>query len=248
MRMEVASRTVTLRGPDHTELGVVATSSLGTKVAIALSRGKYLKGYPSLDPNEDGVLASVSGDSVCLAVVDGHDGFDAAAITLQAVINALDELHAVGVSEAARPLTALLLNARDRLRQARDSASRQRSESGCSVIIALLKDDGLVQCSLGDAHAVVARGRRARRVVKPSPHFRWDRDLGAVSISRSRLRQGETVILGTDGVFDFLGSGVRETLRDSASANDASLIVRVLIEKAFAGGAGDNVATAVAVR
>jgi len=46
-----------LWGHDHPQLGVVATEEISPRVAIALSRGKYPKGYPHLDPNEDAVAA-----------------------------------------------------------------------------------------------------------------------------------------------------------------------------------------------
>ena len=245
MGTEGDPRSVMLLGSDHTDLGAVATRPLGPHVAIALSRGKYLKGYPSLDPNEDGVLASVSGKSVCLAVADGHNGFDAAGTALQAIVAALPALHSAALPDTKPLLSRTLVDARARLRLSRDHAGQQRRDSGCALIIALIGDRRLTLCSLGDAGVVILRGRRVRNLVKPSPYMGWDRDLAAVQITRLRLKVADVVILGTDGLFTFLGDPKADALRHAITADDAGKVAERLIDRAFAGGAGDNIAVAV---
>ncbi|MFH1330493.1 MAG: hypothetical protein ABIJ48_07590, partial [Actinomycetota bacterium] len=78
-------RLAALWGTDHETLGEIALEEVTPSLVAALSRGRYPKGYPHLDPNEDGALAASDGTAAVLAVVDGHNGFDAARAALQAV-------------------------------------------------------------------------------------------------------------------------------------------------------------------
>src|SRR5665811_2204355 len=66
-------RTAVLWGNDHTELGEIGFTEVPPAGAIAISRGKFRKGYSYLDPNEDAVLIATDGTSWLLAVADGHD-------------------------------------------------------------------------------------------------------------------------------------------------------------------------------
>jgi len=61
-------RTAALWGDEHTELGEIAVAPLLPQAAVALSRGKFPKGYPHLDPNEDAVLAATDGANWLLPV------------------------------------------------------------------------------------------------------------------------------------------------------------------------------------
>ena len=94
-----------LRGPDHETLGEIALEEIAPSLALALSRGRFPKGYPHLDPNEDGALAATDGATAVLAVVDGHNGFEAASAALQAVADSVPVLLGRG-SEAPREATS----------------------------------------------------------------------------------------------------------------------------------------------
>ena len=71
-------RSALLLGEDHTELEEVAITEVTPNLAIGISRGRFPKGYPHVDPNEDAVYAATDGTTTVLVVADGHQGFDAA--------------------------------------------------------------------------------------------------------------------------------------------------------------------------
>src|SRR4030065_278031 len=77
-KMSSAGRAAALWGPDHETLGEVEVREVTASLAMALSRGKFPKGYPHVDLNEDGALAATNGPAAVLAVADGHNGLDAA--------------------------------------------------------------------------------------------------------------------------------------------------------------------------
>ncbi len=94
-----------LWGDEHTELGEMAVAPLRPSAAVALSRGKFPKGYPHLDPNEDAVLAATDGVTWLLAVADGHNGFDAARAAVAALQTGAAAIlkAAAGDPESAAP-------------------------------------------------------------------------------------------------------------------------------------------------
>lgn len=238
MGMPPARNTEVLLGPEHTILGDVAVRSMGPGVAIALSRGKHGKGYPALDPNEDAVLASVSGPSLFLAVVDGHNGFDAARAAVGAVTTALPDLH------EGDPADGLGREVTERIRLAVRHASPARQQTGCALLLARLHALRLQMRAWGDAGLVVVRGRRVHRLDRTSPFLTADSPHGGVTAS-VRLRAGDQVIAATDGLFDFLGHDWRGALR-RAAAGDAATVTRNLVETVFAAALSDNLAMAVA--
>jgi hypothetical protein len=92
-----------LLGDQAVELGEVIQAELGSSCALALSRGRFAKGYPYLDPNEDACLAATDGHRYLLAVADGHNGFDAA----RAAITALDA-HSENILGSAEPSSVVI--------------------------------------------------------------------------------------------------------------------------------------------
>lgn len=229
--------TVALWGPDHTELGEVATGSIGADPTIALSRGRFPKGYPSVDLNEDAVLASRRGDSVILAVADGHNGFDAAREALHAVGALLPELHRDPASTVG--LGAVVV---ERTRISLERADRERQGTGTALLVAAVSGGRIRIHAWGDAGAVVVRRGRVRRLDKKTPFLTTDSDHRGF-VSDMRVRPGDTVIAATDGLFDFIGDGWR-ALADHV-AGDPSAVVRTLMAATFASAGSDNVAIAV---
>jgi hypothetical protein len=96
-------RSIVLLGSDHTELEQIAIEELTPNVAIGISRGRFPKGYPHLDPNEDAVFAATDGTTTVLAVADGHHGFDAAR---EAILTISDTTPSVINGEAEKSSVA----------------------------------------------------------------------------------------------------------------------------------------------
>lgn len=233
------TETIALWGPDHTSLGAVATASLGPRIAIAISRGRHPKGYPSVDPNEDAVLASRRGESVILAVVDGHNGFDAAREAMHAVGRALPHLHGdEGGLDLGRDITR-------RIREVLPSLGNDRRSTGTALLVASIRDGRLRCRAWGDAGLVVVRGGRVRRVDKPSPFLSGAAPPSGTEV-RLRVRTGDAVIAATDGLFDFLGDRWRSVM-GAAVDTESATTVRGLMDAVFASAGSDNVAIAVAV-
>jgi serine/threonine protein phosphatase PrpC len=180
-------------------------------------------------------MASAVGDSTIVAVVDGHNGFAAAGAVLQAVRAALPDLHDASLDSGAL-LTATLAKA----------AAAIHGDSGCAAVLARIGPHRVEVCSRGDARALLVRGRRVRCLSRTSSFLGPGDDRGAADTTGVRVKSGDVLILGSDGLFDFLsGSGMAQ-LREAADPADPLATARSLIGCAFAGGAGDNIAVAVA--
>jgi len=233
-----------LLGSDHTELGEIAVAGLPPAGAIAISRGKFRKGYPYLDPNEDAVLIATDDTSWLLAVADGHDGFDAA----RAAIGALDANAAETLAERDQEaaIRDAVIAAHAAVVAAVTDAEDARADSATTLAVALVAGDRLTVGSFGDSMVAVARDDRLRPINRPSPFLDAHADAAATQISRATLAPGDVVLVATDGLIDFLGPGGPKSLaRALATSNDPGEIARRGVEHAFAGGAGDNVAVAV---
>ncbi len=106
---------------------------------------------------------------------------------------------------------------------------------------------------MGDAPVYLAEPTRTRLFIRDEHYFLpYAMDLGKISErmhgGQEELASGSWVILASDGFSDYAGSrrgahAVTELTRDAA---DADGLVEALITCAFDGGAGDNVAVAVA--
>ncbi|MBM3696720.1 MAG: hypothetical protein FJW79_12470 [Actinobacteria bacterium] len=241
-----APRLVALWGSEHEVLGEVALESLGPDLVAALSRGRFPKGYRHLDLNEDGALAATDGRSTVMAVVDGHQGFDAARAALQAVTRCVPLLlgSATGAHEpAVRHCLA------EASRAVVDELSRlegERRAGGAALSVALVGPGRVTVGSAGDCVAVVLRGSRARVVGRPGP-FLGDRPIsGKGLVAHASLRTGGQLLLATDGVTEFLGRGWRRRVAELAEGAAPADLAGRLMEAAFRGGAGDNIAVVVA--
>lgn len=240
---------VALWGGDHPTLDELAVDALGERAGVALTRGRFPKPYPHLDPNEDAVLAAAGERGWLLAVADGHSGFDAARAALEAVAaQAPALLDGDGDRDGDGDPTAALQDiceaAIAAVTRTVASAEQSRQASRTALTVALATSRHLHVATFGDTVCVRLRGRRAKTVGAPTAFLGPDSDVAGVQ--RLRLRPGDAVAVASDGLSDYLGRGWPQRIAAlTADAADPAAAARLLVEEAMAGGAGDNVAVAV---
>ena len=240
-------REAALWGDEHTELGEIAVAELPPRAAVALSRGRFPKGYPHFDPNEDAVLAATDGSAWLLAVADGHNGFDAARAALTALQAAAPPTLAGAATDPEAALRAGLILVGEAVTEALTHVHEDRAASATALTVALVVGGRLTTLTLGDTAVVLVRDGRARRIGGPTGFLGPGADLGAAGLDRADLHPGETVVVASDGLFDFLGrSPDRALARLAARPGESPAgLARAAVEQACAGGAGDNIAVAL---
>ncbi|MBK5268360.1 MAG: protein phosphatase 2C domain-containing protein [Acidimicrobiia bacterium] len=240
----MSTRIAALWGSDHTELGEITVTDMRPSGAIAISRGKFRKGYPYLDPNEDAVLVATDGTSWLLAVADGHNGFDAARAAMTAVQTSATATLAGTEPEAAIALAITAAHAA--IVEAAVNVDAERASSATTLVVAMVTADRVTVASFGDSMVMVIRDRKLRAVNRRSPFLDASTDPTDVQITQFMLRPGDMLLATTDGLTDFLVSP--QVLARALSKSDPpGVVARQAVELAFAGGAGDNVAVAVFV-
>jgi serine/threonine protein phosphatase PrpC len=237
-------REAALWGDEHTELGEIAVASLAPNAALALSRGKFPKGYPHLDPNEDAVLAATDGAGWLLAAADGHNGFDAARAAVTAARRTAPAILAEAATDPAAALQSALAVIGQAVTEAVAGAPDGRAGSATALTLALLEADRLTAVTLGDTAALLVRGGRARRIGMPTRFLAPGADLTGTVIDQADLQTGDLVVVASDGLLDFLGRSPTRVLARLAAQHpdDPVDLARAAIERAFGGGAGDNIA------
>lgn len=232
-----------LLGPDHTELDEVAVATIASDTAIALTRGRHRKGYPHLDPNEDGVLAARAPAGVLLAVADGHAGFDAAGAALRAVSAAAGTVLHTAAASLDTALTEAFRLAAGAVAVAIATARPERARSRTALTVAIARQDAAIIGTVGDTTALVIGHKRPRRA-EDSATFLGGSNI-TPRVTSLRLRPGERVILMSDGITDFLGRDwVGAVASVAQDEHQPSALVRELCRLAGSGGAGDNGAVA----
>lgn len=231
-------RAIALLGRDWPELGPLALVELDDGGALALSRGAKPKSYAHKDPNEDAALLVRLPTGVVLAVADGFNGFDAAALVIEAVRAAAERLLAVSGEAFRAQILALLDDVRARLPRGSDSRS--------CLVLAAMSGARCELVSFGDAfafragsplpliqpNAIVVGSERGPREIDP---VRWHRTF--------ERQQGERIVLVSDGVINFMPDPSEIPGLLVACSSDLEC-VRVLALTALRGGAGDNVTAA----
>ncbi len=236
------ARCITLLGEDHPDLGEVAAADLGPDLALALSRGRFRKWYPYVDPNEDAVVAARAGSAILLAAIDGHHGFEAARATAQAVT----EHHAALLSDPGPgALGAVLVAAHRAVTDALAGLEPPRVDSATAVTLVVATPGRAWVSAVGDTVAVRAERRRCE-VVSGTGGFLDPRfDPADATTADLELRSGDVVLVASDGIVDFLGRRWERWLAATArAAPDMRTLVDEVVGAAFAGGAGDNVCAA----
>ncbi len=230
-----------LLGSDSTMLGEIDTAHVG-RAGLSLSRGRFPKSVPSVDPNEDAVLAAQRADRYLLAVADGHHGFDAALAAIQHVESTSSPILCDD-RDGRTVLRELFAQAREQVAQALTSHEDIRGESRTALSVVLVHGREAWGATCGDSSIFLVRGGKARSLTSPS------RFLGpqtpTPSVVRWRLRVGDALALVTDGFTDYLSQPVGNTLAGALRDPDPAHAAQGLARAAFAGGAGDNIGVAV---
>lgn len=235
-----------LWGRDHEELGQVAQAALPPRGGIAISRGRFPKAYAHLDPNEDAVLAAYGDAGWLLAVADGHNGVDAAEAALASIARAAPELLASVGMEPGRLLRRLGRGARDAVSERLAGSDGPRARSRTALSLALCTPDAVHTLTYGDTMVAVVGERRVGVASRPG-HFLGP-STPTPEVRRARWREGDRVVAASDGLVDFLGRALEDTLvQVSREEGDPASAAARLVSTAGSFGAGDNVAVAVLV-
>lgn len=236
---------IALLGDEHPDLGSVAVETLSAETAIALSAGRLPKSYWHLDPNEDGALAIDGGACRVLAVADGHNGFDAAFAALNGISEAVG--NEVEVTSARRLLVRCLDAAHAAVSTAIDDlGDHRRASSRAALSVAVIGPGEVSASTYGDTIVTRVRGRRLKRLATGDGPFLGP-DSRRSGVTTAALKEGDVVILASDGVTDFLGRTWRQRFVEAAESREPRRVVQHLVELACAGGAGDHLSAAATV-
>ena len=235
-----ALRTGLLLGEDHANLEDVAIGEITPNLAIGISRGRFPKGYPHLDSNEDAVFATVKGGTTILAVADGHQGFDAARVAIVAIANTNSPGNNEGLQSAVHRLATAALAA---VATAIPNLPPPRDMSRTALTIVALRDGSMATTTLGDTACFVVTERRVTRIGSPISFLDPKTDPATIRTHTASLPSKGSVVVASDGLIDYV-INLERTLRHTAHL-DTPQRVEHLIAASFSGGAGDNVAVAV---
>lgn len=242
---------VTLWGREHVAYGDVVVRPVGPGLAVALTRGLHPKPYPYTDPNED-VVAAVAGPRATLLVVaDGHNGVASSEVAVATVLERLgDDPPPADLDDD--DLVRLFHDVGWAVLDATTALDRRRRESRTTLSVAIVADGLLQWAAMGDSPVVVADLAAAHELTVPTHHFVGS-PLPAGQVDRL-LQRGRTplpeeawVAVVSDGFSNFTGGRTTaDAVHDVLSAaRSAEAGAADLVQAAFAGGAGDNVAAAV---
>jgi serine/threonine protein phosphatase PrpC len=241
-----------LWGRDHQEYGFIATATPARGVALALSRGLHPKPYEWTDPNEDCVAAVVGRRATLLAVADAHRGSIASEAALSSVLDAVGDDPPRRLDDDA--LVRLFHHAGLAVQSACRNLPEERGrDSRTTLSITLIAGRRLCWAAMGDSPVLVAEGSHGLEVTRPNQHFvGWPMAAHRVErlLQRGRgtLGAGAWVAVVSDGFANFAlaqnpAAAAAEVFAEAESAVGGAT---ALVEHAFTGGAGDNVAVAVA--
>jgi serine/threonine protein phosphatase PrpC len=234
--------TAALYGADHEELDRVGEAVVDERTGIALSRGRFPKGYGHVDPNEDAVLALVAPAGTLLVVADGHNGVEASHAAVSAIAEAAEAALADG--DPIVGVETCVAAAIEGVGVTLAAAPEDRRRSRTALSVALVADGRLYTATAGDTTVAIVRGRKAKIVSGTGPFLGPRSSLPEVT--RTKLKAGDIVVAVTDGVSDYLGSRWTTALAEvTTGADSAPTSARAIVDLAMTGGAGDNVAAAV---
>ncbi len=240
-----------LWGADHTELGEVAVQTVGADTALAISRGARPKAYAYVDPNEDAVAAVVGSDTTMLAAIDGHNGYTSTEVGMSAL------LDLIGEEPPANPthdeLIDLFRTVSERILDATQAPDAAHPESRAAIVVAFVSGRSLRWAGMGDAPLYRVGSTTGSLLMRRSGFigFSASRDNTRIHLQTGEeaLDPGDWVIAASDGFSDFPSGPSGTATADAAAIALASQapadLARRLVENAFEGGAGDNVAVAV---
>ena len=216
---------------------------LPPNIALAISRGKFPKGYPGVDPNEDGVMAATDDSTAMLAVADGHSGIEASRAAIAVLESSAVSLLPSAGYDPERALTEAFGLARDSIAEALKGHAEPRRSSRTALTVCFVTERWVTAGSLGDTAAVHRSGSQGSIVGGSGPFLGPDADLAHMTIETVPVAGGDQVMVLSDGLHAFLGKEWLRRLVDLAEgARSPAAFVQAAVTAAFDGGAGDNVA------
>jgi serine/threonine protein phosphatase PrpC len=236
-----------LWGDEHTTLRHRRVEAISETAAAGISAGYYPKGYAYTDPNEDAVAIVDGAEATLLVCADGHNGF---ASSREALLRTLERF-----SDVPRPDEVSdeeLIEFWDEVGHSVIDAgyASGQSESRTTLIVAIAAGHMVRWAAMGDSLlALVSHdGQQVKLLGRRRSHFVGYPMTRAEVTDRlplgvERMADG-WLILATDGLADFVADVDRTLKTATQDAVSASLVVDRLIDAAFEGGAGDNVAAA----
>jgi len=236
-----------LWGKDHVGLDELAVEELSDTVAVAITRGRHRKAYRYTDPNEDAAVAVVGPRATLLAVADGHNGWAATEAAMTVVVEALGtDPPPANLDDDA--LVDLFHRASAAVLDVTGRPGFEQPSSRTTLVVALVARGHVQWASFGDStvYTVTPAGAaplsqsQHRFVGYPMPRSAVDFYLDR---GTARLSTGAWVVAASDGFTDFAHPFPTEPF---ARERPAGVIARALVLAACEGGAGDNVAVAVA--
>jgi len=209
---------------------------------VALSRGRHPKGYPHVDNNEDAVLAVGGAGGALVAALDAHDGAVSASAALTGLV--APAVRLCGPDEVAETdFSAALRAARAAVATALEGLERPRSLSRTALSVALVRGSRLLHATYGDTSVVLVRRGRGRLL---SGTGDWlGPDTPTPRVASARLKDGDRLVVVSDGISDFLGSLWLADVAGAVSSQTPLDACLSLLTLAGDRGAGDNLAIAV---
>lgn len=236
-----------LWGKDHVDLGQVAVEEVGAGVAVAITRGRHRKAYRYTDPNEDAAVGVVGPRATLLVVADGHNGWPATEAAINSVLSALgDDPPPADLTDAE--LVDIFHEAGEAVLRVTDGPESVTPDSRTTLVLALIAGRRLQWASFGDSAVYSVTPAAAVALARPQHKFvGYPMPRGVVDMLLERgtetLTEGAWVIVASDGFVDFARPFPTALTAEGASA---AQVARGLVLAACDGGAGDNVAVAVA--
>jgi serine/threonine protein phosphatase PrpC len=244
------SQRAVLWGPDYLEYGHIEVRPLGVTTAIAISPGLTKKKYDHTDPNED-VVAALEGErAVLLVCADGHNGLESSEAAIRSVLDQLGE-DPPPADLSDEQLVELFHEANEAVLRKTQDPSCPNSESRTTLTVALVAESRLQWGTMGDAALMVSSTQATQTLGRKRSRFvGWpDADIdGELDRGELRLQPSSWVVLATDGFADFAPFPNPEAAVEAALERGVGPAgtARLLVELAFEGGGGDNIAVAVA--
>lgn len=236
-----------LWGKDYVDLGEVAVSVVDERAAVALTRGRHKKSYRYTHPNEDAAVAVVGPRATLLAVADGHNGWPATEVAISTVVEALGgDPPPADVEDDA--LVDLFHRASQAVLDITGKPGAEDPESRTTLVVALRAGDRLQWASFGDSAVYTVSPAAAVPLARPQHKFvGYPMGRQAVDFFLERgtvqLTSGAWAVVASDGFVDFARPFPTELFVEGARPAD---VASGLVAAACDGGAGDNVAVAVA--
>lgn len=236
-----------LWGKDYVDLGEVAVEDVDARTAVAITRGRHAKSYQYTHPNEDAAVAVVGPRATLLAVADGHNGWPATEAAISTVVDLLgDDPPPANLPDD--DWVDLFHRAGEAVLDITGRPGAQDPDSRTTLVVVLRAGRRLQWASFGDSAVYTVSPAAAVPLARPQHKFvGYPMPRHAVDYFLERgtveLSEGSWVVAASDGFVDFARPFPTQLFTEGAGPGH---IAAGLVTAACDGGAGDNVAIAVA--